>query len=788
MIGQKLGPYRVLERIGEGGMGVVYRAHDERLDRDVALKVLPARAVPDEAARARLFREARTASALNHPNICTIHEVAESEGHPYIAMEFIEGRRLADLLPDEGVSSDQAARYGSQIADALEHAHRRGVIHRDLKSANVMITPESRVKVLDFGLAVRYTGPMADVTRSSDSLSNYSVVAGTLPYLAPEVLRGLPADARSDIWSLGIILWEMSTGHLPFEGGTGYELSSSILRDALPPVPSHLPPLLPAVIQRCLSKDPGQRFQNAGEVRAALETVQMGSAVLPRELVAPPPPRVSRRVWLGLGVAVLVGAALLVGLNVGGLRDTIFFSGAVRSVAVAPFEDLAGVPEQAYFAAGMTEAITTELSRFSGLEVVSLRDVGRGAEAPIEVARKAGVDMMLRGSVLRAGERVQIYVQLVETRAARTVWAKRYDQTLRDVLTTHSEVALALAQELSLVLPPRQATRLARAKKVDPQAYEAYLLGLHHWNRRTRADSLRARDYFLQVLEKDPNYAPAYVGLADVYLILHAYGEVPAEEAHPKIREAALRALDLDPELGEAHASLGNLAATLYDWQQAEAAFRRAIQLRPSYATAHHWYALMLAALGRDEEALASLRSAERFDPQSPIIRSNVAWCHYLAGRYDRAAAQVRGVLRDHPDFTVAHGYLGQALLELGRHAEALQAMERAVEISQGSPAYLAELGNALAVTGNRPRALEILKSLEERAKEQFVSPYAFAMVYAGLGQDEQAIVWLEKSAELSDPRIVNVRAHPRFRHLHGHPRFRALLAKMGLDLPAGRD
>ncbi|HEY4581239.1 MAG TPA: serine/threonine-protein kinase, partial [Candidatus Acidoferrales bacterium] len=435
MIGEKLGPYRVLERIGEGGMGVVYRAHDERLDRDVALKVLPARFVPDEAARERLFREARTASALNHPNICTIHEIAEAGGHPYIAMEFIEGRRLVDLIPDEGLSTDQVVRYGEQIADALEHAHRRGVVHRDLKSANVMITPESRVKVLDFGLAVRTTGPLADVTRSSDSLAKSGMVAGTLPYLAPEVLRGAQADARSDIWSLGIILCETATGQLPFHGGTGYELSSSILRDSLPPMPAHLPPHLAVVIQHCLMKDPAQRYQNAGEVRAALETIQPGSAVVPRELLVPPQ-RMSRRAWLGLvAAAALAGIAALIGLNVGGLRHRLFPAGAVRSIAVAPFEDLSGEPEKAYFAAGMTEAITTELSRFAGLQVVSLRDVGSGAVAPIELARQTGVDAMLRGSVLRAGNRVRINVQLIETRGARTLWAQSYDRALRDVLS-----------------------------------------------------------------------------------------------------------------------------------------------------------------------------------------------------------------------------------------------------------------------------------------------------------------------------------------------------------------
>lgn len=781
--GRTVGHYQLLEHIGAGGMGVVWRAHDTTLHRDVALKFLPKEALLDPAARQRLLDEARIASSLNHPHICTIHEIAEEAGELYVAMELIAGQPLFERIPREGMPPETVARYGAQIADALDHAHSRGVVHRDLKPSNVLVTPEGRAKVLDFGLAIRTSDPAADVTRSSRQ--NDTKLAGTLAYMAPETLRGEGSDARSDIFALGAMLYQMAAGLPPFRGSTVFELSSSILRDAPAPLPASTPPALRAVILRCLAKEPAQRYARAAEVRAALEAVAMGESSLLVEPARPPRPGVRRRALLATVGAVLALLIVALLLNLGGIRSRIFPGGAaaVRSLAVLPLEDLSGDPEQAWFTAGMSEALSTELARLPGVDIVSLRGLqpaggGRPAE---ELARELRLDAFVRGSVLRAGDRVRVSVQLVEARGARTLWAETFDRSMGDVLSTHSEVALAVAREIQLALAPRQAERLARAAQVDPAAYEAYLRGRHHWNRRTREDLLRALEYFNGAVAADPDYAPAYVGLADTYNVLVSSADLPPAEWLPKARAAAERALELDPALGEAWVPLASIHTNYGEWREAEEAFQQAIRLSPSSATAHHWYALFLASQGRHAPAGEMLARARTLEPLSLIIQANHAWLAYLAGDYEEAETHARRTLELEPNFAVARGYLGQALVEQGRHTEAIAEIERAWELSSRAPSYLAELANAVGAAGQRERARALVGQLEAQAAERAVSSYAFALAYAGLGERDRMIEKLEESYRRREARWVNVAVHPRFAPFRSDPRFTALLREMRL-------
>lgn len=788
MIGQRISHYRIIEKIGEGGMGVVYRAHDESLDRDVALKFLPD--VPDkgDAARKRLLQEARTVSSLNHPNICTIYEVGEANGRTYIAMEFVRGRPLSKEIRGEGLPAEAVIRYGVQISDALAHAHDHGVVHRDLKSSNIIVTPEGQAKVLDFGLAKRQVANEADVqTRSRASLTPEGAVVGTLHYIAPEVFHGEPADARSDIWALGVVLYEMAAGQRPFRANTAYELSSAILRESPAPISRALPPALRAVVDRSLAKEPGRRYQHASEVRAALEAIGTNAAILPADtLPAAPVARPgSRRALLMSAAVVGVLLLVLVGLKLRARKERI--AGGpfqIQSLAVLPLENLSGDPKEDYFADGMTDALITDLSQIRALRVISRTSVMqyKGTHKPLpQIARELKVDAIVEGSVVRSGDRVRISAELIQAASEQNLWAQKYERDFSDVLALQSDVASAVVSEIQIRLTQQEQTRLATTRPVVPAAYEAYLQGRYYASKRTGEDLTRSLTYFQQAIKLDPTYAPAYAGLADTYTLLSDYGTAPATEVLPKAEEAAKKALQLDDKLAEAHASLGLSRYDYLQWPGVEAEYQRAIELNPGYATAHHWYALALAETGREEEAIAEIKLAQELDPRSLIINSNVAWCFYLGRRYDDAIAQARKTLELDPAFAAAHGYLGQAYLEKGMYDEAIRELRKAISLSGGEISYKAELGNAYAVAGRKNEAYPLLQELLQLSRHQYVSPYSLALVYAGLDDRDQALEWLNKALEQRNVHLMSIRLHPRFARLRSDPLFKDLVRRIGL-------
>ena len=796
--GTRLGPYEVLGLIGSGGMGEVYRARDSRLERDVALKVLPAGAMTDETARTRLVREARLASQLNHPDICKVYEVGEADRQVFIAMELVEGRALSARLADGPLPIDQVLRYGHQMADALAHAHSRGVVHRDFKSANVIITPEEQVKVLDFGLAKRLTGEeLADVaTATQQTLTAPGMVAGTLAYMAPERLRGHPADERSDIWALGVVLHEMATGQRPFLGQTGFELAAAILSQVALPVPASVPAPLASVVARCREKEPRERYQQSSSVRAALEAVASGQAgkAWPTWRVV-----LQRRRGLllsaaGGALALLVIAAVLLGLDVGGLRS-LMAGGAVTParairLVVLPFANLSADPDQEYLSDGLTQDVITQLGGLhpAGLEVIARTSVMRYKKrnTPVnQVGRELRVEYVLDGSVQREGSRIRIAAALIKIAGETKLWADTYERELAGILALQSEVARNVARALALKLLPAEHARLANARAVIPEAYDAYQKGTYHWQKLTREDLDTAERYFGLAIEKDPSYAPAHEGLAWVWSARQAVFTATPQEAGPKATAAALHAIALDDTSAGAHEALATVKTwTDWDWSGAEAEWRRTLEIDPARANAHAYYALFLTVIGRTEEALQHSRRSIELDPFNVLFHGFHARNLCAARRYDDAITAARNALSMQPDVAgPAARALECAFIAKGMYEEHL-ALQR--ERIAKDPERLAALEQGFAEAGYQGAMRRVADLLAARYKQSggvpnpkapglaSQPPAIIATWYAHGGDYGRAIDWLEKSFQVgigdasiaSDPRWDPVRSDPRFQAL----------------------
>ncbi len=782
---ERLGHYRLLERIGAGGMGEVYRARDERLDRDAAIKILPPSVRDDQRARDRLLEEARSASQLNHSHICTIYEVNEEDGIAFIAMEYVAGRSLRAIIPPNGLPTEQVVRYGTQIADALAHAHQRRIVHRDLKPANVTVTPEGSAKVLDFGLATRLrTEELEAATVSQVTLGESGSVAGTLPYMAPEQLRGDPADARSDIWALGVLLYEMASGNRPFSGRSGFELTSAILRDPPPPLPDHVPAGLVAVVRKCILKDPGARYQTAGEVQSALETLESTAVSRP----APPKARSSAGLrmapltWVFVGLAALL--VVLFSLNIGGLRERLVHRStapAIRSLAVLPLANLSGDPSQEFFADGMTAELIREASKIAQLRVVSLTSVMsyKGRHTPLpQIARDLRVNALLEGSVARSGNQVRIAVRLYDGASERELWSGTFDRNLNDVLALEDEVGHAIAVQIRLKMAPSPGTRAS----INPEAYDLYLKGRYSLDQGSEDELKLAFVYFRQGIEKDPQYAPLYAGLADAYARLPFYVGTRPGEAFPEAKEAAAKALQLEPTLAEAHASMAYVM-NYYDWDRsgAEQEFKHALELNPNDAATYHAYGRFLASMGRIDEARAELNRAQELDPLSLGIQSNVGMVSYFARQYEVALHQLQKVLELDPKFPVPYWGIGMCYEQLRKYPEAVAQFQKGIELSGRGANGIASLAHAYGLAGQRAEAEKILVELTDRSKTVFVSSYQFAVIYLGLGQNERAIAALEEAYRERSTLLGYLKMDPRFDPIRSDPRFHSLLSRIHL-------
>jgi serine/threonine-protein kinase len=786
MVGRSLGHYRIETRLGGGGMGEVYRAYDTRLRRRVAIKVLAG--VTDDVSRAELLREARAASALNHPNICTIHEVGEADGQAFIVMEYVDGKPLSELIPGGGLPVETLIHYGRQVADALAHAHDHGILHRDLKGRNAMIMPDGRAKLLDFGLAERLesTSP-EELTRSGASRDHSGAIAGTWAYMAPEQLRGRPADARSDVWAFGVLLYEMAEGRMPFAGRTEFELTAAILDHPAPAPSSRLPAALRGLIQRCLAKDPSQRYQRASEVRVALETIESEIAGEPR---TPAPARARLRLRLLVAALVLAVAVLAIAqLNPDiwrAWRPSAGPPGRITSLAVLPLANLSGDRSREYVVDGITDELITELGRLSALRVISRQSASRfrgSHESLPRIAARLGVEAIVQGSAFQVGERIRISVQLVRAAPEQQLWSASYDRSIGEILSLSSEVAHATAQQVRVTLTDREAAYLARTRPVNAQAYLAYLRGRYAWNQRNRPGVEQAIKEFRQAIALDSGSALAYAGLADCYVVAWDNGWLPPEEAYREARAAATTAVGLDDTIAEAHASLGAVYSFTLLWPAAEREYRRAIELNPGYATAHQWYAINLTTLGRHAEAIEQARRATEIDPLVALRFVFLGQRLYFAGEYDAAGQQLKKALDLDPGFAAAHEQLGRVYVQQRRYADAVREYRRAG--ATGATAA-GSLGHAQALAGDVTAARQQLAALLDEARRTYVPPYQIGLVHLGLGQRDEAIDWFRRAYEEREGVVLDLAVDQRLRPLVADPRFQALLHKSGLAYNAG--
>jgi serine/threonine-protein kinase len=788
MTGKMLGHYRILEKIGSGGMGEVYRARDERLGREVAVKVLPPDLVANESVRKRLRKEAQALSKLNHPNIEILFELGSREGAEFLVVEYVPGVTLGARLAQGPLPEREIARLGVQLANGLAAAHRQGVVHCDLKPGNLRITPDGRLKILDFGIAksLRVTKETSKYDVTTESTTGDLGLAGTLPYMAPEQLRFEPADARSDLYSAGAVLYEMATGQRAFRDGVAPRLTDAILHQpAVPPraLNTRISPELERIILKCLQKEAENRYQSAAELEVDLR--QLTTIELPRSRTG-----VRRRpIWRrhpGVATALaVVLTAILVGLGVGIWRERQASGtapGRIQSLAVLPLQNLSGDPQKDYFADGMTDLLIAELSQISALPRVISRTTmmqykGTRKALP-QIARELGVDAVIEGSVLSSENRVRITAQLIQGATDKHLWAKTYDREERDVLKLQGDVASAIADEIRIAVTPQERARLTSAPPVIPAAYEAYLKGRDHWLKGTEHDKQEARQYFEQATQIDPRYAAAYAGLADCYWSAEA---LPPRVGMPQARDYALKALAIDPNLTEAHASLGAIEYLgEWNWPEAGKEFRRALELNPGDVEAHRRYSAYLSALGRFEEALNEGRRAQELDPLSFAAQVTAGWTLYYARRYDQAAEKCGKILDLEPDFASAHDCLGLSYLAKKMYEKAIAECQRAVDLSGNDLNRVVDLARAHALAGNKAAARKALIELRARAKRSYVPPSLFAQIHLALGEKKEGLAWLETAYVDRDLYLARLKEEPAFDSVRSDPGFQDLMRRLG--------
>ncbi len=804
MIGLTVSHYRILEKLGGGGMGVVYKAEDLRLGRYVSLKFLPEELSREPLAIERFQREARAASSLNHPHICTIYDVDQFEGQSFIVMEFLEGQTLKHRITGKPIDLERVPEYGFQMADALEAAHAKAIIHRDIKPANIFLTDRGQVKLLDFGLAKLLPerkgansakGVAANFgnTTQDAHLTSDGVALGTVAYMSPEQVRGQELDERTDLFSLGLVLYEMSTGQRAFSGNTSGVIFDGILNRApIPPVRLNpaIPIQLEQIIAKALEKDRELRYRSASDMRTDLQRLKrdtdsasamsLSTGQTSRQLLRRHWPHF---VWGGV-LAVLL---LLFGLNVGNFRDLVLgvdSQSRIESIAVLPFANLSNDSKTEYLSDGITESLINSLSQLPNLAVMSRNTVFRykGQPAdPQKVGKELHVRAILTGRLIQSGDELMISVNLEDVQNGRQLWGEQYNRKLSNLVSVQQEIAGDIYTRLRPRLAGEEKKLLAKRPTENVEAYQLYLQGLFYWNKWTQADFKRAAEFFTQAAQKDPRYALSYAGLADAYSMLGDAGYLPPSEAWPKAKAAAMQALDIDDTLPEAHASLGLVKEHFeWDWTGAEREFRRAIELNPNSATAHHWYGDFLANMGRSEEGLRETKKAQELDPLSLIINTTLAKQLYLAGKNEQAVEQLRKVLDIDAKFAPARPLLEEVYAGMGKQKEAVAEREKILSLS-GSPELAASIEEDFSKGGYKGVLQSWLDGLTEISKYGYISPYNIAQAYMRMGEKEKTFSWLEKAYEEHDSGLVSLAVEPMFDPIRSDPRFKDLLRRMKL-------
>ena len=764
-------------------MGEVYKAEDTRLKRHVALKFLPAKLTDDPEAKSRFIQEAQSASALDHPNICTIHEIDETEdGQLFIAMAYYEGEGLDKRLENTCLSIDEALAIAVQIANGLARAHEEGIVHRDIKPANIMITARGEAKIVDFGVAKLIGG--TKLTQKGSTL-------GTVAYMSPEQARGEEVDHRSDIWSLGVILHEMVTGKLPFEAEYQAAILYSIINDE-PQQISNLregvPESLQRIIIKALEKKPESRYQTVKEMLNDLGSVDDAPKPSQEEIGESDSARRKQvqAILLG-GISTAIVILIVLGIVFWPQLQNLLFPQLVKSwnsIAVLSFKDMSPGKDQEYFCDGISEEIINKLANIEGLKVVartsSFKFKGKDYDID-EIGKRLGVSTVLEGSVRKSGNALRVTAQLIDVADRSHIWSGSFDKELQDIFAVQDEIALSIVDKLRLKLLGEEKAELLKHHTADIEAHNLYLRGLYYWNKRTAEDLNKAIENFGEAIKKDPNYALAHAGLANSYVLLSIYADAPPKEAFPLAERAATEALRLDENLAEAHAALA-YARLRYDLDLAgaERGFRLALELNPNYATGHFWYSELLYATARFDESIREASRALELDPVSLIINAGLAQAYNNAGRYDLAILQCEKILDMDPDFLVAYLMLANAYEHSGQYEEAIKAGEIAREFSDGSAMSVGRLGRAYGKAGRREEALKLLDEMLSRSRQRYVPAFWIATIYSGLGEYDKAYEYLNKAYEERYEFVVliNDNLDDEFR---SDPRYIAFLKKVGL-------
>jgi eukaryotic-like serine/threonine-protein kinase len=762
--GDKLGPYEIVSALGKGGMGQVYRARDTRLGREVAIKVLLDRKGGGSSHR-RFFREARAASALNHANIVAVYDIGSAKnGSPYIVMELVAGESLRARLLQGPFTVPLALAVASQIVDGLECAHKAGCVHRDLKPENIMLTGDDRVKILDFGLAK--AAPVLESEESQTMLTMAGMVVGTPAYMSPEQARGQALGPASDQFSVGVIVYEMLCGVQPFRRGSVAETLAAVITSEPVALSAWVPPRLSAIVARTLSKDPLLRYPSCLQLKAALEGVSASTTA-------------------GSGIRTITATLPAANnLSTGTIRSLTVQ--ATPAIAVLPFTDLSPEQDQAYFCEGIAEDTISALSRVPGLRVVSRGSSFRfhGGEYDLrEIAEKLNVNSVLEGRVRKMGNRLRITAQLVNVESGFSIWSERYDGLMRDVFDIQDEISSAIVSSLKLKLAEQKKDQVAGRYTENLEAYHAYLKGRYAWNKRTPAGLRAAMEHFEQALAVDPQYALAWTGVADCCIVPTYYGYADPRQLMPRGKAAALRALEIDPDLAEGHATLGMITGLYeHEWQKAEACFQRALEINPNYAIARMWYACFnLAPMGRLEEAAREARRARDIDPINQSVCAVVGMIDYWNRQFDQAIPEMSNVLEIDPNFPIAHIYLGLALHASGRRKEAFEHCRKAIAAMDNSPMGVSVLGHFYGVAGETANGSAVLDDLKQLAGTRYVSACWAALVHIGLGDLDAAFAALGRGIEVHASELAWIAIDPIYDGLRTDKRYPDLLQRMGL-------